>query len=481
MKQGRNKEYGIITLYVCAIVLFTLICIFFFLDHHDFLGYIKSFFGVFTPILYGAGIAYMLNRIVQIFERKVFKFLDKKEGKQRLKRILSVISAYISFLAFLAAFLLVLIPQVTAGVSDLVNNIQFYADAVVAWIYGLGDDMSAMRDVFDKLGGYINGFLDGFLQNLWPQIQAFIPKLTGIVGDVVGVLADIVVGIVLSVYFLLQKERILAQIKRFFRAVLPEKKYRQFIKFSHQLDFSFGGYILATAFDSMLVGVFCFVVFAIFGIPYYPLISLIIGVTNFIPFFGPFIGAIPSAFIIFIADPLSVIVFGILILIIQQIDGNVIMPRIVGNHLDITPVWIVIAITIMSGLFGFMGMLIGVPLFAMIFNGVGKMIKSRLARRRLPIEIEAYYADKEAREIEHEREIAESEKECRTTIYDKIGNFIKSRVERIRNKAPRPEEEDMEDTVEITIGGYTKVVPRDTLGQNDGKDDDDEIFPEEKE
>ena len=145
--------------------------------------------------------------------------------------------------------------------------------------------------------------------------------------------------------------------------------------------------------DSMLVMIECFVLFGLCGIPYYPLISFIVGVTNFIPFFGPFIGAIPSAFIIFIADPMKVLLFIVLILVIQQIDGNIIAPRIIGSHLGISSVWVVIAVTVMSGFFGFFGMIIGVPLFSVIYTIIDNALAKKLEDKNCDTDIIDFYSE----------------------------------------------------------------------------------------
>jgi hypothetical protein len=145
--------------------------------------------------------------------------------------------------------------------------------------------------------------------------------------------------------------------------------------------------------DSVLVMFECLLVFSLAGIPFYPLISFIIGVTNFIPFFGPFIGAIPSAFIIFITDPVKVLVFVVLIVVIQQIDGNIIAPRIIGSHIGISSVWVVIAVTIMSGFFGFVGMIIGVPLFSVIYTLIDNGIAKKLENKNCDTDIIDFYSD----------------------------------------------------------------------------------------
>ena len=161
--------------------------------------------------------------------------------------------------------------------------------------------------------------------------------------------------------------------------------------------------------DSCLVGVVCFFIFMIFGIPYYPLLALIIGITNVIPVFGPFLGAIPSAFIVFVADPPKVIWFALLILLIQQVDGNLIAPRILGNSTGLDPIWVIVAITFMGGFFGVVGMVIGVPSFAILYTLIKKLVEQRLAKKALPTETDYYFKkdvfDIETNQLSFEKEV----------------------------------------------------------------------------
>ena len=415
MKFERNKKYATIALYVGLLILFGAFVVVFFINYHDFGSYVKTVFKVLTPILYGVVIAYILNKIVKIFERRIFVFLDKKEGKLKLKRSLSVICAYIVFIVVLALF-----------VWLMSRNITFYIDAVTGWITKIGETSETLAEYAKKITEYLKDITNVIYDFV---IDYIMPRVSGFLGGLVGVLKDLVVGIVLSVYFLLQKEKLIAQGKRFLRALLPDKGYSKFIRIAKQTDDSFGGYIVATAFDSLLVGIECFIIFGIFGIPYYPLVSLIVGVTNFIPFFGPFLGAIPSAFIIFIADPISVVWFIILVVIIQQIDGNFIMPKIVGKHIGLSSVWVVIAITIMSGLFGFFGMVFGVPIFSMIYVWIDDAVKNSLKKKSLPTEI-IDYSDENGKEIEQERIASEEAKENRPPLHVRIKSlFVREDIE----------------------------------------------------
>lgn len=449
MKFERNKKYATIALYVGLLILFGAFVVVFFINYHDFGRYIKTVFKVLTPILYGVIIAYILNKIVKIFERRIFVFLDKKEGKLKLKRSLSVICAYIVFIVVLALFVWLMVPQVVAGLNDLSGNITFYIDAVTGWITKIGEKSETLAEYAKKITEYLKDITNVIYDFV---IDYIMPRVSGFLGEFVGVLKDLVVGIVLSVYFLLQKEKLIAQGKRFLRALLPDKGYSKFIHIAKQTDDSFGGYIVATAFDSLLVGIECFIIFGIFGIPYYPLVSLIVGVTNFIPFFGPFLGAIPSAFIIFIADPISVVWFIILVVIIQQIDGNFIMPKIVGKHIGLSSVWVVIAITIMSGLFGFFGMVFGVPIFSMIYVWIDDAVKNSLKKKSLPTEI-IDYSDENGKEIEHERIASEEAKENRPPLHVRIKSlFVREDSEEEEISESSSLDIDTESTEEKNVG-----------------------------
>ncbi|MGN1095743.1 MAG: AI-2E family transporter [Eubacteriales bacterium] len=468
MKFEHNKKYATIAMYVCLVILFAVVCVFFFLNYNDFGKYIKTIFNVFKPIIYGVVIAYVLNKIMKLFERKVFSFLDKKEGKKRLKRVLSVISSYVVFIAFLVAFVWMIVPQIAAGVVDLKNNIPYYIDAVRGWLQKLAEGEDFFAGYIDKFIAYLNDFL-GNIYDLFQYVIDYIaPKITGVLSQIVTLLKDLVIGIVLSVYFLIQKEKFIAFFKRVFRAFLQDRKYNKFVSVIKQADNSFGGYIVAAAFDSLLVGIECFILFGIFGIPYYPLISFIVGVTNFIPFFGPFLGAIPSAFIIFIADPISVIWFVILILVIQQIDGNVIAPRIIGSHLGLSSVWVVIAITLMSGFFGFAGMVLGVPIFAILFTWVEDAVRSKLKNKGLPTELIDYYSDGIGKDIENERIVSETEKGSRPTMYEKIKHFIYGKVD--RHKKDDEISEDGDPSENVTESDTSELYGEETPSDNDASD-----------
>ena len=389
MKFEWNKKYAQVAFWVCVVILFTVISVFFFANYNDFGGYVNNFISVMNPIIYGVVIAYVLNKIMKIYETKVFRFMDKKPGKMRLKRTISILCTYITFIAVLVGFIMLIGPQILAGLTDLRYNIPFYIETVEEWLLALSEENDTVHDLVFDLFAYVNDLVDKF----GDIVAEIMPKITEWISGLITFLKDLAIGIILSVYFLAQKEKFVAQGKRFVRAMFSEGKYNGAVSLMKQIDNSFGGYLIAMGVDSILVMFECLIIFGLCGIPYYPLISFIIGVTNFIPFFGPFIGAIPSAFIIFIADPMKVLVFIILIVVIQQIDGNIIAPRIIGNHLDLSPVWVVIAVTVMSGFFGFVGMVIGVPLFSVIYTVIDNALAKKLEKKNCDTDVIDFYSE----------------------------------------------------------------------------------------
>ena len=417
MKFEWNKKYAQIAFWVCVVILFTVISVFFFWNYNDFGTYISNFISVLNPIIYGVVIAYVLNKIMKIYERNVFRFLDKKPGKMRLKRTLSIVATYITFVALIAGFIWLIAPQILAGLNDLRYNIPFYMETVEEWLLELSEENDSLHDLVFDVFEYTNNILD----SLGDIIAEIAPRITEWLGQIVTFLKDLAIGIILSVYFLAQKEKFLAQGKRLARAISSEGKYNGTISLMKQIDNSFGGYLVAMALDSMLVMIECFILFGLCGIPYYPLISFIVGVTNFIPFFGPFIGAIPSAFIIFIADPMKVLLFIVLIVVIQQIDGNIIAPRIIGSHIGISSVWVVIAVTVMSGFFGFVDMIIGVPLFSVIYTLIDNAIAKKLEDKNCDTDIIDFYSENNmGKTMEMELMDLELYKATKTPLHKKI-------------------------------------------------------------
>lgn len=341
---------------------------------------------ILAPITIGLVLAYILNPFLRFFECKLFD----KVKKRTVNRAISMLFTYLLFFALLAGMLFLIIPSLVDSIKDLQANGMMYINRVIDSI----NDVISHMPFAPENGADLVNFekLLTYLINLVSNASdAIMTGVVSIAGSVLTVLKNILIGIFISIYVLLSKDRLNAGCRRVFRALLSEKSENLLLHYFSTAHKKFGGFFIGKIVDSLLVGLLCGVLFSIFNIPYAVLIAVIIGVTDIIPFFGPFIGAIPSAIIIFIASPMKAIVFVLLILVVQQIDGNLIAPIILGDRTGLTSLGVIIAITVMGGVFGLLGMLIGVPLFALIMAILDDFIQYRLKKKGHPTNLKEYY------------------------------------------------------------------------------------------
>lgn len=379
-KQGKidwNARYNTIAVYATLLILAAVLCVNFFRNYGNLRGMVESVLSAMSPIFLGIVFAYLLNPLLRFFENKVFARVGQKKNKHRARRALAVTATYVVFLAFLAGFFVLLIPQVLSGGRDFMDNLSGYIASVNDWLSGITAKNPAFAGPIAKL----TEFVSNLVNDVSDLIVKAVPAVTGALTGVLTALKNSLLGIALSIYFLFAKEQLGAMMKKICRSVFSEKRYQDLIRDVKIVDEKFSGYCFGTIVDSLLLGVVCFIIMAIIGTPYYPLISLIIAVTNVIPFFGPIIGAVIGAFIIFLVSPIDVVWFLIMSIVVQQIEGNYITPKVVGSTTDLAPVWVMIATVLMSGLLGFIGMLIGVPLFAVLFVFVKRKVNRVLAEK----------------------------------------------------------------------------------------------------
>lgn len=401
MKLEWNKKYTTIAIYACIVFSIAAIILTVCLNFEAAWTKLQAIVAVFNPIFLGIIIAYLCNPLLRFFEGRVFVFPKKdpqNRKKRRLCRTLSLICTYLVIFLVVFLFLQLLVPQIANSYNDLISRFSSYISSAISFVDGLIRDFPLFSDEYETITDLID------VNEVMQKARDFITNSGNLLTDVANYLLtysvnfvsgakNALLALIISVYLLAAKERIQAQSKKICTAILPDKHIKSIFDFAKYSDRTFGGFIVGKLLDSLIIGILSFIVFAIFKMPYYPLIAVIVGVTNVIPFFGPFIGAIPSAFIIFIADPPKTIWFIILILLIQQLDGNVIGPKILGESTGLSSLGVIVSITIMSGLFGIAGMFFGVPLFAILCALGKKFIESRLQSRDLPLETDEYYAD----------------------------------------------------------------------------------------
>ena len=386
MKIDWNKKYTTIAMYVFLVVVS---CLFVFLTISNF-DSIRSWWNKFVtmmhPFIIGVVLAYLLNFILNLYERVLFSYKPFNLMSPKVKRGLGILCAYISALMLIMLFFAFVLPQVIDSINGLISSIPKYLSNISVYATEISNKIYVPQEQMDLLVTAINDSVNSiiaFIANLLPII---IDKAFSVTSSIL----NIVMGIIISIYILIDKERFAALSKKIAYAILDKQrviKLIDFIKYSENIFSRFiGGKIL----DSAIIGVLTFIILVIAKIPYTVLIAVIIGVTNVIPVFGPFIGAIPCVIILFFIDPSKALWFILIIIIIQQIDGNIIGPYILGDSVGVSAFWILFSVLIFSKMFGIVGMVIGVPIFAVFYLLIKTIVEEKLKKKRLPLKTEDY-------------------------------------------------------------------------------------------
>ena len=364
---------------------------------------------ILMPVIYGLLISYVLWPLVRIFETKLFGKILKKmkvtptaKGKKAI-RLTCVLATLFLFLFAIYLLLALLIPQVANSIASIVENFPRYIDNIQEWISSTLKNNPDMENTVNNLiSTYSEKAEEWLSQDLMPQMNSIIRELSsGLVGFITFI-KNVILGIIVSIYMLYGKENLIANAKKGVYALFSTRRANQIIKDCQYIDATFGKYIIGMMLDSLNIAVWCYVGLLILQMPYAILISVVVGVTNFIPFFGPYLGAIPSAVLIFMVNPIQALYFFIFIFVLQQIDGNFIAPRILGDSTGMSSLMVLVAIMVGGGLFGIPGMLIGVPVCAVLCTAVRHFMERRLADKNLPTDQEFYNGLDQINEESHE-------------------------------------------------------------------------------
>ena len=387
--QNKYVAWGLTLFCVCA----ALILLFFAFYRWDYIfSFIKAIFTILMPFIYGLAIAYLMNPVVNFFEKKVYNQLlarfIKKKYPDKLSRVLSLITSTVIFLGFLFTCISFLFPEIMKSLQMLLTNINIYLSNTKEMFIDLFGGSEEIRILIDDNYGRFSEFLTSWLNN-----GVFNDAMTLLGNGIFGtlkVIYNLAIGYIISIYVLFDKEKFKAQTKKLLYTFFDNDKVNIIIENTLYTDKIFGNFFSGKLIDSLIIGIICFISMVIFKMPYALIISVIVGVTNIIPYFGPFIGAIPSAFLILLVDPGACIGFLIFITILQQIDGNIIGPKILGGKIGLSSFWVLFSLLIFGGLFGIVGMIIGVPIFSIIYSFVNGLIKKRLENKNLPVDIKDY-------------------------------------------------------------------------------------------
>ncbi len=375
-----------------ALGLSAAVVIFLLLSH---LAGILSFFNVIVsalqPVIVGAVLAYLLCPIAKFFERHI--------GRGKPNRFARPISTFLTILlafAVIALFCAMVLPQLAESAISLVMGLPDMVKAQLARLEGYLKADSEAAAVAMQMIESVENFLVDWIKN---HLLSTISTLSNSVLSFGSMIINLVVAVIVAIYLILDRERYIAQCRKLFFSISKNERANGVIMETlAQVDRIFGGFISGKLLDSLIVGLICFAFLTIVRMPYALLISVIVGVTNIIPMFGPFIGAIPSAFLLLLVSPGKCVVFLIFIIILQQIDGNIIGPRILGNSTGLSALYVTVAMLLFGKLMGFLGMIIGVPLFATLYYIVKRLAEASLAKQKKPVETEAYVLKEEVRE-----------------------------------------------------------------------------------
>ena len=334
-----------------------------------------------APVLYGAVMAYLLAPVVNFFDRVI----DRGGGEKSPRGLVRAGSILLTWaVVFFLLYLLfsILIPQLYLSIATLVGNMQSYYNTVYGWVMQLLERYPWLGGaVSDAIAEYWNELRSWITNTFLPQAQQTIMVLTSGVLSVLAFFKNFFVGVIVSIYLLALKEGFAAGARRLLYSYASEKTYRHTLRALHKADTIFSGFVRGKLLDSLIIGVLCFLGATLLKLPYTPLVSVIVGITNIIPFFGPFIGAIPSAFLILLVSPVKCLYFIVFVIVLQQLDGNFIGPKILGGSTELPSFWVIVAILIGGGFFGVAGMFLGVPVFACLYAAVGYDSDRRLRKK----------------------------------------------------------------------------------------------------
>ena len=389
----RNSKYvkwGLTAFVVLmAAVVFWLI----FSNLGGFYDLILEFLGIVSSLLYGCVFAYLMNPVLELSERLYGKLVKNRKWKDSTKhaavRTAGVTTTVLIFLGAVYALIALIVPSIASSVSELVRpeRLQSYYSTIEGWVHDVFAD-SAVEKWIDTNFAELMDVFASFLKNL--NVFDILLGAASSVYSVFATVFNMMIGVIAGVYILVYKRELCSQAKKLTIAVCREEKANRIFEIARRTNRIFSGFVIGKLIDAIFVGVVTYIALLIMGMPFAPLIATLVGVTNIIPFFGPFIGAVPSALLLLIENPADALYFGIFIVILQMIDGNIIENRILGEKLGISDFWVLVAILISGGIFGFMGMLVGVPIFAVIYTIIADVVNKRLRKKSLPTDTELY-------------------------------------------------------------------------------------------
>lgn len=364
---------------IIELIIFTVVIIFAFVNIEALWSFITYIIKIFMPFIIGVMIAFVLNVLLNVVENKLFKKLNEKNGKvwKKIKRPTSLITTFIIIIALIAFILGLLIPQLQNTATIFTENFDSYKKESIKILDKIGiddKDIKVLNKNIEKIKEEVTSYVGD-------NKQEIVQTTFGVASSVVGTITSLVLGIVFAIYILLKKEDLARQSRKVLKAYLPEKKEKRIREIANLSNKTFGNFISGQCLEALIIGVLCFIGMFILQIPYASTISVLVGFTALIPVFGAFIGTVIGSFLILMVDPTKAIIFIIFILILQQLEGNLIYPKVVGKSVGLPGIWVMVAVTVGASIAGVLGMLLSVPICSVLYSILKTDVNNRIDQK----------------------------------------------------------------------------------------------------
>lgn len=384
MKLNTNKRYNTIAFYAVLVIAINVLIVVAIFKFDSIMKILSTLIRVLMPIIWGLVIAFLMNPIMVKFEKLFKNKMIKTRKKKKLLRSLSITISSIVFLGIVVGVISVIIPEFVKSFNDIINNSSGFVVKTQKWI-------SKTLSNYPQIEKFASEKIVEFSSDL-TKLQPMLENILSGAWGFVTLIKNFLLGFIVSIYLLFSKEALIAQLKKIIFANFKKNSSENIMRFGKQANDVFSGFLTGKIIDSLIIGILCFIGLTIIKMPYSVLISVIVGVTNIIPFFGPFIGAIPSGLLILLVEPKKLLLLLLFIFLLQQFDGNFLGPKILGDSTGLPAIWVMISLLIGGGLFGFVGMILAVPAFALIYSFTRASVELKLSKRKIPVTT-AYYIE----------------------------------------------------------------------------------------
>ena len=386
MERDSNRRYFKWGLTALVVIFISILLVVIFTNLPGFFTVLASIGKILSPLITGVVIAFLLNPLVNFVDCRLRPLLQKKlkaQTAKNLSRTAGIVMALIVAGILVYGFFAMLLPQLYESVMSIVDNAGTYFNSIETWATNVLEDNPDIQGYVDKGLEQLRGFIENWVKTTFlSDMSKLVTTVSTSVIAVVKSLTNFIIGLVASIYMLWSKDTFRAQTKKIMVATMRPSAADRLLALGRNAYRIFNGFIIGKLIDSAIIGVLCYIGCEILKMPFTALVATIVGITNIIPFFGPIIGAVPSAFLILLVDPLKAFYFVIFVIVLQQLDGNVIGPKILGNTVGISGFWVLASITIAASIFGFAGMLLGVPVFALIYVLISDGVNARLRKKQ---------------------------------------------------------------------------------------------------